>query len=122
MAPVPVVAGESAEPKPKASLGGRIWKKFGFGAAAVAPKKAKMEEPKEPETIEEVIEEEEEEEGEGEGDDVAIQMEVVTNNAPEGEMDVATEETDLGDEQQPRRSLGMIREEQETIRDAVKVQ
>ena len=118
MAPVPVVAGESAEPKPKASLGGRIWKKFGFGAAAVAPKKAKMEEPKEPETIEEVIEE-----GEGEGDDVAIQMEVVTNNAPEGEMDVATtEETDLGDEQQPRRSLGMIREEQETIRDAVKVQ
>ena len=79
-----------------------------------------MEEPKEPETIEEVIEEEE---GEGEGDDVAIQMEVVTNNAPEGEMDLATtEETDLGDEQQPRRSLGMIREEQETIRDAVKVQ
>ena len=118
MAPVPVVAAESADPKPK--LSSRIWKKLGFGGAAVTPKKAKMTEepPEEPETVEEVMEE-------GEGDDagsVAIQMEVVSGAAvaPEEEMDVAAEETDLGDpQQQPRRSLEMIREEQE---DEVKVQ
>ena len=117
MAPVPVVAAESADPKPK--LSSRIWKKLGFGGAAVTPKKAKMTEepPEEPETVKEVME--------GEGDDagsVAIQMEVVSGAAvaPEEEMDVAAEETDLGDpQQQPRRSLEMIREEQE---DEVKVQ
>ena len=122
-APVPVVAAESADPKPK--LSSRIWKKLGFGGAAVTPKKAKMaeERPEEPETVEEIMEEGEE------GDDagsVAIQMEVVCGAAvaPEEEMDVAAEETDLGgdpqqQQQQPRRSLEIIREEQE---DEVKVQ
>ena len=107
---------ESADSKPKpASLSGRIWKKLGFGTAAVSPKKAKMtEQPEpEPETIEEVMEEDEAvAQADDEDGSVAIQMEVVTSAAPEegeGEMH----------QQQPRRSLGMIREEQE---DEVKVQ
>ena len=88
----------------------------------MAPKKAKMTDPPEPETVEEVMEEEEVDDGDGEeAGSVAIQMEVVSR--AEGdipEMDVATEESDLGDhQQQPRRSLEMIREEQE---DEVKVQ
>ena len=67
----------------------------------------------EPETIEEVMEEDEAaQQADDEDGSVAIQMEVVTSAAPEegeGEMH----------QQQPRRSLGMIREEQE---DEVKVQ
>ena len=72
----------------------------------------------EPETIEEVMEEDEAAQADDEEGSVAIQMEVVTTAPPEGEMG----ESDLGGEmqqQQPRRSLGMIREEQE---DEVKVQ
>ena len=118
--PDPAPSGEDPEaptdPKPKpASLSGRIWKKLGFGTAAVSPKKAKMtEQPEpEPETIEEVMEEDEAaQQADDEDGSVAIQMEVVTSAAPEegeGEMH----------QQQPRRSLGMIREEQE---DEVKVQ
>ena len=108
---------ESADPKPKpASLSGRIWKKLGFGTAAVSPKKAKMtEQPEpEPETIEEVMEEDEAvAQADDEEGSVAIQMEVVTSAPPEGEM------AESAVSEQPRRSLGMIREEQE---DEVKVQ
>lgn len=117
LAPVPVVEGEcdksegeSGNPKPKPpSLSGRIWKKLGFGAAAVAPKKAKMTDPPEPETVEEVMEEEEVDDGDGEeAGSVAIQMEVVSR-AEEDIPEMATEESDLGDlQQQPRRSLEMI--------------
>ena len=50
-------------------------------------------------------------------------MEVVSHATPEGELDAVTEESDLGSgdlqQPQPRRSLEMIREEQE---DEVKVQ
>ena len=123
----------AAAPKP-ASLSGRIWKKLGF-AGAVKPKKAKTE-PEEPTTIEEVIEEEEgeekekdkqdEKEDDGGAESVAIEMEVVPREeeaTPEVEM-AGTGEEECGDQHQqqhhqPRRSLEMIREEQE---DEVKVQ
>ena len=79
-----------------------------------------MTDPPEPETVEEVMEEEEVDDGDGEeAGSVAIQMEVVSR-AEEDIPEMATEESDLGDlQQQPRRSLEMIREEQE---DEVKVQ
>ena len=68
----------------------------------------------EPETIEEVMEEDEAaQQADDEDGSVAIQMEVVTSAPPEGEM------AESAVSEQPRRSLGMIREEQE---DEVKVQ
>ena len=78
VAPVTVDEEEKAEPKAKPSFFGKTWRKLGFGAAAVTPKKAKMEEPHEP-----VPELEAEPEAEPEAENLEVMEEGGAENEPE---------------------------------------